>query len=212
MVVKPNPKWTHSYLAKIDDIERQYQAAGKQEHVCGFPTRGGQPCKNVPATNFEGIINGRCSVHGGYPPIRNIKKGIVTRKVDFMLCDKCDVFTQTEGLKYKCRKYQVNKTCEIEAELYEQLWHNLNMLYEFDTFPQEVMLDSLVRDFVRRDRAWRVENVVGIGISVKVGMDRYYEKATESIMRWFERLGIIGKKTKKKSFGQFADELSKRKL
>ena len=212
MVINPDPNWTHEYLATIDAIERDYTVNKNQEHVCGFPTRSGMPCKNPPAENLGKITNGRCGIHGGYPPIRNAKQAIFTRKVDFMVCEKCDIFANTEGLKYKCEHYAPNQTCPIEAELYERLWDNLNTMYEFNTFPQQVMLDSAIREFVRQDRAWRVENVIGIGIATKTGISAYYERATENIIKYFDRLGIVGNKATKKTFGALMDDLKNRKL
>ncbi|RLD10985.1 MAG: hypothetical protein DRI44_04675 [Chlamydiae bacterium] len=204
MVVNPDPAWDTVYLAKIQAIEEQWAHPKGKEHICGFPTRNGEPCKRFPVEIGGKIVNGRCGIHGGYPKISNAVKAIVSKKVDFMQCDTCSI--SQEG---RCDYYRKNQTCPIEAEMYQILWDNLNAIYKFDDFPSQVMLDSAIRDFIRRDRAWRLENAIGTMWSIKSGVSNYYERATEAIAKWFDRLGILRKKTDVKTLGEMMQAMRK---
>lgn len=209
MVVNPKDNWDSKWLTKIDVIEKQLIHKG-QEHICGHPTRGGTPCMNRPTEIGDQIHNGRCSVHGGMPEIKHAKKSIVSRRIDFMYCDKCDIHTQLEGLG--CPEYKAKSTCSIEAELYDRINKNLRTLYKFEDYTAEVMLDSLIRDFVRRDRAWRLENAIGSLFATKARITDYYERATENVVKWFRELGLINDKSKGKSISDRMRDLSSRTL
>nr|URC17164.1 MAG: hypothetical protein [Lokiarchaeota virus Ratatoskr Meg22_1012] len=203
MVVNPDESWDDAYLAKIQVIEEKWAKPNGHEHICGHPTRNGTPCKRFPTDMGGKIINGRCAIHGGYPMVSHSVKAIVTKNIDFMLCDKCAI-----NLEGRCEAYKKNHTCSIEAEIYQTLWQNLNAIYKFDDFPSQVMLDSMIRDYIRRHRAWQLENVVGIEWAIKIGVANYYERATEALAKWFDRLGMI-KKSDKKTISSMMATLSK---
>ena len=203
MVVNPDPKWDKTYLAAIDHLEQTWAIPKGWDHICGFPTKNGTPCRNQPTDIGGKIVNGRCSVHGGTPKISNFKKAIITKKIDFMKCDTCDIASNGS-----CDQWRKNQSCPIEAEIYERLWDNFTTIFEFKDFPSQVILDSIIRDFIRQDRAWRLENVIGTMWAEKSGICGYYDRATRSILSQLEKLNIKVKGGQIKSFTERMKDLN----